>query len=148
MATEIGKITEISGQEMTVQLRTGKQCNICAAKSACSFNGPDANYRYIRLPLQPGAHPGKGVELEYREVSRIWAALIVFCLPVLMLFAGYAVGNSYFGSSNSGIEGAVIGLILSAPVLWILNKLLAHSRFFRPQVSNASNIIFRGGSYV
>ncbi len=135
MGREIGKITEIDGKSTTVQLHTGEQCSVCAAKTACVFAGPNSNYRFIEVPTVEGIRQGEMVYLEYKESPRIMASLIVFLLPILFIIAGYFAGTGIVRSQNSGIWGAVAGFLLSVPVLYILNRWIERSKWFSPRIS-------------
>ncbi len=132
MGQETGKVIRIENQQATVQMRSSEQCHVCAAKSACSFNGPESAYRYMTVPLQKGIREGDVVSLEYRGRSRIFSALIVFLLPILLILAGYFLTDYFFRTANSGMWGAIGGFLLSVPVLYGLNRLLERSRFLVP----------------
>jgi positive regulator of sigma E activity len=134
MGQETGLITKVEKDRMTVQLNNGEGCSVCAAKSACVFAGPQSNYRYIKVPAIPGAREGQLVTLEYREMSKVVAALVVFILPILFILGGYALGDTVLKTSVTGTWGAVGGFVLSIGVLYLMNRWLAHSRLFRPKV--------------
>ncbi len=134
MGKEVGKISKVEGNWMTVQLRTGEQCEVCAAKSACSFGGPKSKYRFIHIPVVQGFQEGNLVYLEYPEKSKIIAALIVFLLPILMILAGYAIANQISQIPNSGVFGALGGFFLSIGVLYMMNKLLSKTGYFLPRI--------------
>lgn len=134
MGEEIGKVTKVSQGQMTIQLSRGDHCNVCAAKSLCSFEGPNSAYRFLNIPSVSGINEGNQVTLEYRESSRILSAMLVFLLPLLFLVAGYFLADWYFDFINREIVGAVAGLVLSGVVLFLLNRILTKSRFFLPKV--------------
>lgn len=134
MGEEIGKVIKFNSGQMTIQLAKGEQCSVCAAKSLCSFEGPDSNYRLIDIPYQNGLQQGSKVTLEYRESSRITAAFIIFMLPIIFVLVGYALADRYLDFVNRGLVGAFAGFVLSGGLLFLLNRVLAKSRFFLPRV--------------
>lgn len=137
MGQEIGKIVKISGGEATVRLNGGKHCSTCAAKSLCSLGAPGSESRFLKMPAASAFREGAAVQLEYRESSRIISALIVFLLPLLFLFTGYALANHLFDFANRQIVGAVIGFAFSGIVLFGLNEVLSSSGFVRPRITPA-----------
>ena len=134
MGEEIGKVVKVEQGQMTVQLAKGEHCSVCAAKSLCSFEGHDAAYRFINLPVEHNVREGSQVKLEYRESSRITAAFIIFMLPIIFVLVGYALADRYLDFVNRGLVGAFAGFVLSGGLLFLLNRFLAKSRFFLPRV--------------
>jgi len=134
LGKEVGKITRIKDGWMTVKLQSGEQCSTCASKSACFFAGPAGNYRYIKIPSVTGYDEGNTIAVDYRESSKILAALVVFFLPLVLLLAGYFLGNAFLAGASGGIWGAIIGFLVSVGVIYILNRILSHSRLFLPKV--------------
>ncbi|GAB4363641.1 MAG: hypothetical protein Kow0042_01680 [Calditrichia bacterium] len=134
MGEEIGKVVKVEQGQMTVQLAKGQHCNVCAAKSLCTFEGPEAAYRFIELPYENGFQEGSQVKLEYRESTRITAAFIIFMLPIIFMLVGYALADRYLDFVNRGLVGAFAGFVLSGGLLYLLNRVLAKSRFFLPRV--------------
>jgi sigma-E factor negative regulatory protein RseC len=135
MGKEVGKITRIKNGWMTIQIRSSENCSACASKSACFFAGPSSNYRYIKIHSVSGYKEGNTISLDYRESSKILAAVVVFLIPIVLLLAGYFVGNSLIKGSGGGILGAVSGFLVSIGVIYLLNRILARSRLFLPKVS-------------
>jgi positive regulator of sigma E activity len=134
MGKEVGKITRIKNGWMIIQLQSGEQCNACASKSACFFAGPASKYRYIKIHRLPVYAEGNTISLGYRESSRIVAALVVFFLPLVLLLAGYFMGNALLAGINGGILGAIVGFMFSIPAIYLLNRWLSHSHLFSPKI--------------
>ncbi len=139
MARENGKITRIKDGWMTVQLQSGEKCSACASKSACFFAGPESHYRYIKIHAVPGYHEGNQVVMDYRESSKILAAVVVFFLPLLFLVGGYFIGDRFLSMNTGGIWGAIGGFLVSTGVIYLLNRWLSRSRFFLPQLAGRVN---------
>ncbi|MEJ2637752.1 MAG: SoxR reducing system RseC family protein [Calditrichia bacterium] len=135
MGREIGKINRIKDGLMTVQLQNGKQCNTCSSKSACFFGGPAAGYRYIRIPSVSGYEEGNVISVDYRESSKIVAALVLFFLPIVLLLAGYFAGDAFIAGAGGGILGALAGFMVSLAAIYVLNRVLSRSRLFLPKAA-------------
>lgn len=134
MGQEFGKIIEIKEGEVTVALQDHSKCNSCAAKSLCTLGAPDSGTRFLHLKAPQNFSMGEKVLIYYRESSRILSALLVFVIPVLMMFGGYWVSLEFGSSQGRNILGAFAGLGLSGLVLYALNKWLSHSRFIQPSI--------------
>ncbi len=135
MGQEAGEVIRIKQNKIVVRLTAGDHCQVCAAKSMCAFQGTDTKSRIIELPGAADIREGAKVQLEYKESSRILAAFLVFFLPILFLIAGYFIGNTLSDYPQSGILGALAGIILSGGILFALNRWLSRSKLFLPRIT-------------
>jgi len=94
-------------------------CSKCASGGCQMMEHPDLTVRALNTP---GAKEGDMVLVESSSKQILSMAVIVYLLPFVLLFIGYAIGSSLgFGEGVSFLFGAV-GFCLSFAVSMMLNK--------------------------
>lgn len=119
---EVGKVIEINGKKVTVELERKEACARCRA---CSV-GLKSETMVIECFNACGAGVEEKVEIMLEEKSFILAVLIMYGIPFLCFMAG-AVGGYY---SSLALEigyneliGFAVGLVLvMLSYLWIRSK--------------------------
>jgi sigma-E factor negative regulatory protein RseC len=93
-ATEdIGKVIQVSGSHAKVEIQRGGGCGSCAMRGFCFKKGEPAVFDVqTELPLKEGDL----VSLEIAPSVRVLSALLVFGLPLSLLFIAFIVASLYF----------------------------------------------------
>ena len=78
------------------------------------------------------AQPGDLVRIEMSPKSTISAAFLLYLLPVVALFLGYALGASATGEEKYGIVAALVMLALSFAFLRVLNSFFPEAGNLNP----------------
>jgi len=116
---DTGKVMRIDAEFAYISLKANSSCESCANKCMCqSDSGPVA----LKIRNRWQLNAGDEVELEISGGLKIWAAFLIFILPIIMLLAGYYLGFEYTGSEIYGIVGAFTGFIISLLVLKSVNR--------------------------
>lgn len=121
MDTEAGKIVEVKGDKVVVQMEPGEQCHHCGARFACTAMGE--NVRQITADNRLQAKIGDRVRISYRPQMRVFSGLVLFIFPILLGIVGYFVGYSLFGTEGSGILGTFAGFIVAFFIVWLINRI-------------------------
>ena len=91
MSWQPGLITHIDGEGMSVKVATGADCAVCPGKMACTFQGPDAAYRTLRVECIEGCAVGDRLLVEEPGSVLAVALLLIVALPVVLLLTGYSL---------------------------------------------------------
>ncbi len=92
-ATEdVGKVIQVSGSHAKVEIQRGGGCGSCAMRGFCFKKGEPAVFDVqTELPLKVGDL----VSLDIAPSMRVLSALLVFGLPLAMLFIAFIVARLY-----------------------------------------------------
>ncbi len=109
---------------MDVKVPTGADCAVCPVKSACTFSGPESAYRTHRVALIPGCVVGDRVWVDEPTSVLVVTLLVVVGVPVILLFAGYAINACCvrypYGVAALWLAGiAVWVIVLYGANLWM-----------------------------
>jgi sigma-E factor negative regulatory protein RseC len=141
---EIGRVFDF-GEESTlvrVEIEGKGACHSCASRHVCVPFGED-NRMMTEAINERGARPGDLVRIEMSPKSTISAAFLLYVLPVVALFLGYALGFSAMREEKYGIVSGLVLFALSFILLRALNPVFSKGKRFRPVVVD---IIQRGNS--
>ncbi|EKQ57164.1 MULTISPECIES: SoxR reducing system RseC family protein [unclassified Clostridium] len=114
MKTEQGFVIEVIDDVAKIRVGRHSDCKNCGA---C----PGNESIIITANNKIGAKPGQRVVFEVKETNFLWAAFIVFILPLIIIFVGAMLGGflgEYAGQSITwsriigGIAAAIISFIL------------------------------------
>jgi positive regulator of sigma E activity len=103
---ETGKVTVTKGSLATVLFEYSAECESCSGAS-CSVSRRSLD-TWNRDGLELGI--GDRVEVEVDASSQLRGALLVFGLPLLLFFAGYAAGKILFPGVATEAPAAFGGL--------------------------------------
>lgn len=118
MIREIGEITAVSGQQVTITTALQQGCGGCKQQSHCGagiLSKALPNRRgsvdvWLENPPQVGTH----VELWLPEKAMLKFSVLLYLLPILMLLAGAVMGEQLFPQQELyGIAFAGIGFAAS-----------------------------------
>lgn len=93
----------------------GSNCGNC---ESCIFQSELKTLAKNRI----GARPGQRVVIESKSSKIYRAAMLVYILPILLVFAGYALASAAGGSEGVCIAASFLGLLLGAAVLVLSQK--------------------------
>lgn len=116
MITETGRVVAIRGDKAWVQTIRASACESCSARGGCgqrvlaSASGGRANQVLVSNHLD--ASVGDEVTVAIEESALLWASLLVYALPLLLMVLGAVVGQQWLPAQDAGaIAGAVAGLV-------------------------------------
>ena len=114
MSWEPGLITHIDADGMSVKVPTGNDCGACAAKSLCTFQGPDAAYRTLRVAHVEGCAVGD--RLMVKEPGSVLAVVLLALVvwPVVLLLTGHGLAVCC-----AKFPYAVLVLWVSGGTVWV-----------------------------
>jgi positive regulator of sigma E activity len=128
---EKGIVVERGRGTARVRIRPSPSCEGCGI---CRFS-PDMMTEAIDML---GVSPGDVVRIVTRAVAPLTASLVLFGLPLLLLFGGYAAGSALAraaGASSlaqgAGIGGAALFLCLSFLLMSVVNGRMPGGRLGR-----------------
>lgn len=102
-----GIVKEVRNNSVVVEIERGGGCKSCSMHGFCMKNVTSEIQIQTDLPLEPGDK----VQLDISAVGRVWASLLIFGLPLAMLFMGFLVANIWLSELISILLGfACMGL--------------------------------------
>src|SRR5512138_2159744 len=88
---ETGKVVSTKNDRAEVEVAAKGECEHCTAAGICNWTG--TSVRKVLAVNKAGAGAGDLVELETVEGSGAKSNLLVFGIPVLLMFAGVLIGG-------------------------------------------------------
>ena len=132
---EIGQVTALKGDLITVKLQRHDACDHCNACTA----GVDTEEMMLEAENLCMAQPGDLVEISLEESNFLIAVLIMYIIPLAGLLAGIALGYGLGGAlgMNSEVMALIVGFALLAVTYLTIrsNESRFHTRKFRPVAS-------------
>ncbi len=134
---EIGRVVAIDNDKIIIQLESSASCSDC---NSCSV-GHDDKVRYLTLNNDINAEINDRVELEINPSMSILASVILYLFPILMMIAGYLIGDtievsnrSLRGDSEIAIFVSIGFLILSFIIIHFSDKYFKRLNIMTPKV--------------
>jgi sigma-E factor negative regulatory protein RseC len=116
---ETGKVVSTRNDRAEVEVAAKGECEHCTAHGICNWTG--TSVRKVLAVNQVGAGVGDTVELETTEGSGAKTNLLVFGIPVVLMFAGVLIGGLVLRKDMwSGILAGV-GLALGFGIVKIVD---------------------------
>jgi len=88
----------------------GSNCGNC---ESCIFQSELKTLAKNRI----GARPGQRVVIESKSSKIYKAAMLVYILPIILVFVGYALASAAGGSEGVCVAASFFGLLLGAALL-------------------------------
>ena len=134
--SEKGVVVNLQGDQAIIEMEASKDCEACGA---CSYSREGRMVTPVTNTLK--AKVGDSIEIEIESQVVIVAAAIVYILPIVFFFAGYALGLWIgrlleFDTDLLGISGGALFLILSYGAVRSLDKRARLSRRYEPRMIN------------
>ncbi len=134
--SEKGVVINLQGDQAIIEMEASKDCEACGA---CSYSREGRMVTPVTNSLR--AKVGDSVEIEIEPQVVLVAAAIVYILPIVLFFAGYALGLWVgrlleFNTDLFGILGGTLFLLTSFWAVRILDKRARLSRRYEPKMIN------------
>lgn len=142
---EQGKVVAIEADGIWVETANQSACGKCAARKGCGQSllaQIDGHRSYIKAALN-GFHPadfkeGGVITIGVHEDAVARGSLLVYCLPLLGLLCGAALGDA-FGLPEAGVVAfAAAGLLLCGLAVRTISHAKATDERFQPIVVSLS----------
>jgi sigma-E factor negative regulatory protein RseC len=122
---ETGKVVSTKNDRAEVEVAARGECEHCTAHGICNWTG--TSLRKVLAVNRAGAAAGDVVELETVEGDGAKSNLLVFGIPVLLMFAGVLIGGLVLHKDVwSGILAGV-GLALGFGIVKIIDTAVNRS---------------------
>jgi len=116
---ENGKVISTKNDRAEVEVAAKGECEHCTAHGICNWTG--TNVRKVLAVNKVGAGTGDMVELEATEGTGAKTNLLVFGIPVVLMFAGVLIGGLVLRKDMwSGILAGV-GLALGFGIVKVID---------------------------
>ncbi|GBE29994.1 positive regulator of sigma(E), RseC/MucC [bacterium BMS3Bbin04] len=130
---ERGVVIEVTDETVHIQPHRHGACSSCGTSQICFPQEQEAPI--IEANLNGEVNVGDIVELIHPEAPRIFAAFIVFGLPVIFIMIGLLLGMNATGQeTQGGVAGALAGLAFGLFVVRFINRLVKTKTSLRPSV--------------
>ncbi|MBZ4682651.1 MAG: hypothetical protein PWP46_1065 [Fusobacteriaceae bacterium] len=113
-----GLITKINGNEIKVYLFKDSACSHC---SGCS-DSDKMSCEYTFKTDTTGLKEGDIIDFEMNNNSLLKLGLIVYILPIFLLFFMYYIGSLIKLSQGANILFSFLGLIIYFIILFVIEK--------------------------
>lgn len=107
----------LPGNKVLLKVLRDSSCGDCATCGGCAASGKELT---VEAENRIGAKPGDRVRIETSDKNAVLPLLTVFLLPVLLFFAGYALGTAVSGIP--ALFGAA-GALCAVGAALLLNRL-------------------------
>jgi len=132
---EHGTVIKVEGDFALVEFRRDNECSRCGL---CQSSPGDPAAMLCRNPLHAVA--GDTVKVETGSVQLLRGSAIIYLLPLLIMFIGYALGRRI--SEDIGVCSSILALILTfAAIRWY------SLRYGMPLASEITEVIEPWRSY-
>ncbi|EKF73941.1 protein AlgM [Alcanivorax hongdengensis A-11-3] len=156
MIEEQGVVVAVEAEAVWVETLRASTCGACQARAGCGhrlINEQQSGQRArLRVPV-PARHTyqvGDGVRLGLPEKALMHGALLVYGLPLLLLFIGALLGSSVpVTRFDASAVGGIAGLLTGFGINRFLSRRPAYSSSFQPRVlavlhhNNCQNVTIR-----
>ncbi len=128
-----GTVQACEGGELVVQFERPEACKECGA---C---GGTRHGHQVRLKGEGAV--GDLVTVEMPESRVVFASALAYALPLVFLLAGLLIGASVAKRGTSNVSndllaalGALGGLAISMPILWLVDRTIREKKHWTPQI--------------
>ncbi len=95
----------------------------CKGCGMCSNQSSAKELLELNIPAVSGLNKGDIVEINLKAPRGAKIAVVLYMLPLILMFIGGHIGNIIAASSGMIIGGAA-GLVLAVAIIYILNRTL------------------------
>ncbi len=117
-SVDIGVVTQIKGQKITVEIPKGGGCKSCSMHGICGTNSTPI---VLSFETDEAYNVGDKVNISVGANIKILSSLIVYLLPLVALFAFYLIARMYMQELGAVFFG-FIGLVLSFLLIRLIDK--------------------------
>jgi sigma-E factor negative regulatory protein RseC len=138
MLIEQGVVKKVTGREARVATQRSSTCGSCASRGACHALG-GSNEAEITAMNRADAKVGDVVELVLPEGALLWASVVAYLVPVILLLVGAVIGHMYHGDLSMGSDGAsalgsVVGLGVGLAFTWVASRHARRTGYTMPVI--------------
>ncbi len=113
---QIGVIIEVHEDKAVVQIKRATACGEkCGQCSGC-----ESTMNEVWAINVAGAKIGQTVIMELDDANVLFAAFVMYIVPVIMLFIGIFLGFTVF---NNGLASVIAGLVLMISTFILIKKM-------------------------
>ncbi|GGO82453.1 hypothetical protein GCM10011348_23880 [Marinobacterium nitratireducens] len=140
MLEESGLVVAIDGRDIWITSSRTSSCMSCSASKGCGqkalaeYAGKKAEDLCIENTAGVDVRVGDRVVVGINEGAFLKASLLLYTLPLLLLFAGGYLGTLRSDSELPAILGAGIGLAAGLLIARTLGQRLGRSCRYRPEL--------------
>jgi sigma-E factor negative regulatory protein RseC len=134
---ERGIVVAREGGTAKVRIERSESCEGC---HGCLMSDTE-KYMIADVIDKLGSSPGDMVRISTEGASSLKATLLLFGLPLIMIFAGYAAGSALAGivhsassAQNFGIGGASVFFLGSFGLIALINKAMSGGKAERSAI--------------
>jgi len=127
---EVGRVVEVSGDTVKVELEGSEKCGHCGAKILCHPNSN--NKMYIEAINKAEAKLGDKVKIEIVSGTSIFATFLLFIVPIIVFIVVFVTANILTRNENFAVLSGFGGLVLFFLFLIRINHKIARNRKFCP----------------
>ncbi len=142
MLEESGRVVAVDSRGVWVESDRTGTCQACSASKGCGqralaeYAARRSERLCIENPLGITATVGDLVTVGIAEDSFLRASLLLYTLPLLLLFLGGYLGSMYSETELPAILGSLCGLMIGLMVARGLGQRLAKSCRYQPILIN------------
>ncbi|MEX1033333.1 MAG: SoxR reducing system RseC family protein [Cellvibrionaceae bacterium] len=141
MLTETGRIMAVDKDHLWVETINRSTCGSCVAEKGCGQSllaRWAAKSAYMKVLLD-GRDPrafniNDTVSIGIPEDVVVKSSLIIYCLPILLLLVGGAIGQYTVGSENASILAALTGLLVGGLLVKLYSWSAGRNRRLQPVI--------------
>ncbi|MCG8502644.1 MAG: SoxR reducing system RseC family protein [Firmicutes bacterium] len=112
---QVGVITEVHNNKAIIQIKRATACGgECHKCSGC-----ETTLQKVEARNGIEAKVGQTVQLEMKDSTILFAAFLVYIIPLVMLFIGYGAGSALFADD---LIGGFCGVLFMGMSFWVLKR--------------------------
>lgn len=112
-----------------------KRASACGDSCKTCSGGCETTTKQIEAYNSIKAKKGDTVLLELKDSYVLFAAFLIYIVPLIMLFVGYAIGMIIFTNGFAAGVMGVISLILAFIILKRLDRVFQRTKKFQPIIT-------------
>lgn len=121
-SADIGIVTAVAGSRITVEIEKGGGCKTCGMKNLCGVSNTNL---VLHFDTNDKYNVGDKVVVSVGTGIRVFSALIVFGLPLTILFLTFMAARLLFNELVS-VGMAFAGFALSFLIIKLIDKRIAN----------------------
>lgn len=141
MIKETGRIIAIDKDSLWVETINRSTCGSCAAEKGCGQSllaKWGAKNAYIRVLLgdreTTSVQVNDAITIGIPEDVIVKSSLLLYILPVVLLVAGAAIGQSLYQSDLAAIAGSAVGLAAGAGIVAFRSAVIRRDPRLQPVI--------------
>lgn len=129
---EVGRVVEVSGDTVRVELEATERCSYCGAKILCHPGA--SNKMYIEAINEVGARLGDKVKIGIGTKVYFLSAFLLFIAPIVAFLVCFVVTRMLTGREDLAVVCGLGGVVVFFVWLVGVNRKVTKSKNFHPVV--------------